>query len=383
MCGLFNVPLLDMSESNMNTSINAQSPRINFLDFARGIAIIMMLQGHFVSTTFYGFAADEHYTPSGFFSFWLQIRGYTAPLFFTVSGMVFTYSLLKHHHLPLRNNMRIRKGVVRGLLLLFLGYFLQLNVANFHVYLNGGMNDRMFTFHVLNSIGVGILVLILVYAVFIKSMRLNGLFVYPILTFLSFLASTYISGIDGYVPQGSYEIFQNMLKGPNSIFPLFPWLGYMFYGAFIGSVFVNFRRLKQRSWYPVLIAFTHFIALSLMHYAFLGTLSLLDLPDEGYREIYAIKQLSFLAILLSLLMYTEKFLRSTNSIVLMGRNTLTIYVLHIIVLYGALIGVGIKTYWEHELDAYAPVLYTIAFVLLFWGITMAQVKSKKKWLKLR
>jgi fucose 4-O-acetylase-like acetyltransferase len=120
-----------------------------------------------------------------------------------------------------------------------------------------------------------------------------------------------------------------------------------------------------------------------MHYAYLGTLSLLDLPDEGYREIYAIKQLSFLAILLSLLMYAEKFLRSTNSIVLMGRNTLTIYVLHIIVLYGALIGVGIKTYWEHELDAYATVLYTIAFVLLFWGITMAQVKSKKKWLKLR
>ena len=58
-----------------------------------------MLQGHFISMTF------KDYRPmksdlstlgtSGnlIFDWWCELRGYTAPLFFTITGLVFVYLL--------------------------------------------------------------------------------------------------------------------------------------------------------------------------------------------------------------------------------------------------------------------------------------------------
>ena len=74
--------------------------RLQFIDMARSIAIILMLEGHFVDTTLgrqfrrptdIQRFADWNYIV---FDIWEYIRGFTSPMFLTITGVVFVYLLL-------------------------------------------------------------------------------------------------------------------------------------------------------------------------------------------------------------------------------------------------------------------------------------------------
>ena len=69
-----------------------ESQRLYFLDALRAFAILMMLQGHFVSGILDPLFKD---TTNSFYNFWLYRRGFTAPVFFTVTGWVVLFLLLK------------------------------------------------------------------------------------------------------------------------------------------------------------------------------------------------------------------------------------------------------------------------------------------------
>ena len=71
-------------------------PRLYFIDALRAFAILMMLQGHFIS----GLLDPVFKDPSNpIYSFWLYCRGFTAPVFFTITGWVFTFLLLGNKEL--------------------------------------------------------------------------------------------------------------------------------------------------------------------------------------------------------------------------------------------------------------------------------------------
>jgi len=66
--------------------------RLYFIDTIRAFAILMMLQGHFIDTLL----AIEYRDPDNIdYSTWLYFRGIIAPVFFTISGLIFTYLLIK------------------------------------------------------------------------------------------------------------------------------------------------------------------------------------------------------------------------------------------------------------------------------------------------
>ena len=66
--------------------------RLYFIDAVRAFAILMMLQGHFIDTLLDVSYRDDHNTA---FSIWKYFRGITAPTFFTISGLIFSYLLIK------------------------------------------------------------------------------------------------------------------------------------------------------------------------------------------------------------------------------------------------------------------------------------------------
>ena len=85
--------------------------RLYFIDIVRAIAILMMLQGHFVDTLLDPQFRNDDYTA---FRIWSYFRGITAPTFFTISGLIFTYLMLKakqkgelNFRIKKRNNQRI------------------------------------------------------------------------------------------------------------------------------------------------------------------------------------------------------------------------------------------------------------------------------------
>ena len=66
--------------------------RLYFIDAVRAFAILMMLQGHFIDTLLDPIYKDDSYVA---YNIWSYFRGITAPTFFTISGLVFSYLLIK------------------------------------------------------------------------------------------------------------------------------------------------------------------------------------------------------------------------------------------------------------------------------------------------
>ena len=98
-----------------------QLKRLYFIDAIRAFAILMMLQGHFIDTLL---AVEYRDANNLAFNTWKYFRGITAPVFFTISGLIFTYLLIKAKEKGTLNR-RMRKGVIRGLMLIGIGYALQ------------------------------------------------------------------------------------------------------------------------------------------------------------------------------------------------------------------------------------------------------------------
>ncbi|TNE96008.1 MAG: DUF1624 domain-containing protein, partial [Bacteroidetes bacterium] len=97
-------------------------PRLKFIDMARSIAILLMLEGHFVDDSLAMVYRDPD---SVVYSTWLYIRGFTASTFLTVTGLIFVYLLLKNRETGYFQNVRIRKGFKRFVELLFWGAVVQ------------------------------------------------------------------------------------------------------------------------------------------------------------------------------------------------------------------------------------------------------------------
>ena len=67
----------------------------------------MMLQGHFIDTLL---AIEYRDINNLAFNTWTYFRGITAPVFFTISGLIFTYLLIKAKEKGTLNH-RMKKGV--------------------------------------------------------------------------------------------------------------------------------------------------------------------------------------------------------------------------------------------------------------------------------
>ncbi|MCB0738283.1 MAG: DUF1624 domain-containing protein, partial [Bacteroidetes bacterium] len=117
------------------------------------MAIIMMLQGHFVHMLLDTSLVNEH---SLFFRTWKFCRGITAPTFFTITGYVFFFLLLEKSKKG-EARFRIKKGIKRGLELILWGYLLRVNIPNLF---NGYISPGQWQWDVLHVIGLSILFII-------------------------------------------------------------------------------------------------------------------------------------------------------------------------------------------------------------------------------
>ena len=98
--------------------IPARPARLKFIDLARALAILLMLEGHFVGLAL---ADMDSYRGNPLFEVWGRIRGFTAPLFFTVAGMIFCFLLSGETEGKFFKRVRVRKGLRRAAELFFWG----------------------------------------------------------------------------------------------------------------------------------------------------------------------------------------------------------------------------------------------------------------------
>lgn len=359
--------------------------RLHFIDWARSIAIILMLQGHFITATFQNYSAlkfkviTQGTSGNFIFDFWVQLRGLTAPLFFTITGLIFVFLLVKKQYDNPFKNPRVKKGLRRAIQVIIIGYMLQLNIKNIPYYLSGKINDRFFAFHVLQSIGFGILVIILIYILSSYIKKIPLVIYLFVLAIIIFGLKSYLKGMgSAYFPSNAPAIIQNIFHGEHSIFPISPWVGYILSGGVLGAIFGKYEsQIHSKSfWYKFLIiAVCCLLTLRILFHVFGIYFFTEEFSTSGYSFITLIKIVTLLTILI---LIDTKFKFTEGLFSAMGQDTLIIYVLHTMVLYGAFIGIGLNTYFSKSLSGMEAIFGAVLFVVLFAFIIKLKPGIDKK-----
>jgi len=329
--------------------------RLQFIDAIRAYAILMMLQGHFVDTMLaYRFRDLE----DALYSTWFFMRGMTAPIFFTVTGLVFTFLLLRDGR-PIKENERIRKGIRRGFFLIFLGYLLK---VNFPAFLIGWFYKSYPALDVLHNIGFALLALIGLYCLHLISKISLPLLYFGGGIFIFLINPTWLAYEWDFLP----IVLRNYFDADNgSIFLPVPWLGFTLLGAGLGWHLFH-KTYLYRTWYWPAILLTTGLTI---HFFSTKGLYLLN-QWTGWENFLKLAydnvlfwRFGHVLIIISIFIFLEKIITFPPLMLKIGSETLTIYATHYVVLYGTWLGIGIKTFGQFTWQPIPVIIGAIIFVL--------------------
>ncbi|MFT5858123.1 MAG: putative membrane protein [Flavobacteriaceae bacterium] len=358
-----------MSEESV--VINKPKVRLKFIDMARSIAILLMLEGHFVDDSLLLEARDPS---NAIYATWVFIRGFTAPMFLTVTGLIFVYLLLKNGDQGYFSNLRVRKGFKRVIELFFWGYLLQ-----------------YYAFHVLECIAVGIFTILLIYGIY-KLVRFIPLWIYFLVagfsTFGFYLFFRELPEGEPW-PAGIWHFAQNAFHGPrnHAIFPIVPSMGFTMFGAMIGALVYRYHKKVTKFYFPfafiVIGASLFFFPREILGWS--DSLATTLFPSFNYQFVrldWLYEKVGMIFMILGLLISIDKVIghkiKETNLFLKVGQNTLTIYIVHMMVLYGSVIGIGVNDFCHKSLGPWqvfiGAVLFILSFVLLIKYLDWIKLK---------
>lgn len=347
--------------------------RLIFIDIIRAFAICMMLEGHFID----GLLAPEYRDENNlFYATWHYIRGMTAPVFFTVSGFIFTYLLIKEQN-PAKmgwNHVRVQKGVRRGINLIIIAYLLRANIFNLFTPGYTDMNFRRVD--VLHCIGLSLLFLIAFYLLtYRRKNRLRMSIMLLGTTFVAFFFEPIYSHLTyEYLPMALANYFT---KENDSVFTIFPWFGYASLGGFMGFLFYKNREnphlyRNMVIWYillgVILITFPYWMG------KIADTLQIHSLQLIAHGD-YLIKRIGNVLLFFALFMILRHVITSPT-LQKIGQNTLSIYVIHYIILYGSFTGMGLYHYFHDQLTPWQAIIGAILFVVVTILITFLYMRKE-------
>lgn len=347
--------------------------RLIFIDIIRAFAICMMLEGHFID----GLLAPEYRDENNlFYATWHYIRGMTAPVFFTVSGFIFTYLLIKEQN-PAKmgwNHVRVQKGVRRGINLIIIAYLLRANILNLFTPDYTDMNVRRVD--VLHCIGLSLLFLIAFYLLtYRRKNRLRMSIMLLGTTFVAFFFEPIYSHLTyEYLPMALANYFT---KENGSVFTIFPWFGYASLGGFMGFLFYKNREnphlyRNMIIWYillgVILITFPYWMG------KIADTLQIHSLQLIAHGD-YLIKRIGNVLLFFALFMILRHVITSPT-LQKIGQNTLSIYVIHYIILYGSFTGMGLYRYFHDQLTPWQAIIGAILFVIVTILITFLYMRKE-------
>jgi hypothetical protein len=372
--------------------------RLQFIDMARSIAIIMMLEGHFTGAALGNAYRNDAFLP---YKIWHNLHGLTSPLFFTVTGLVFVYLLCKEQNTSYFESDRVQKGYKRVRMLLFWGYFIQLdfytifrdlyygfkNVSNGYGW-NFTFHFEWFqAFHVLQSIGIGILFLLVIYGVhfLIGKGQIHWYFLIAgLLVFVAYSQLKNYIQIDEmrleseqiksphYWPPGFPPFIQNMFYGKFSDFSILRYSGYVILGGMVGSIIRKYEEKCKEFWFAAL-----FIIVGILLNIFVQKLlnnvdqftEFIGLTDNGVFSLTAVSFMRFGQVisLLGILMIVDSNFKIKAGLFLkLGQNTLPIYIVHVIILYGGIFGFGlVPNLFDRNLNPIGAICISITAILAF------------------
>ncbi len=348
---------------------NLSTNRLYFIDAVRAFAILMMLQGHFIDTLLETSYRSDSYMA---FKIWEYFRGITAPTFFTISGLIFSYLLIRAKQSGTVKK-RMYKGLTRGVMLISVGYILR---APIFQWLTGEFSSYFLIIDVLQCIGLSLILVVCIYKItFHKTLFFS--IVMLLLGITIFLTEPIYRHLE--LPEIP-KVFSNYVSKSNgSVFTIIPWFGYVALGAFIATLFY---RYVERPKFKIAIVSGFFIvgmalifgsSELLMHLYFVFDISIFK--EVAYYN-YLFTRLGNVFILFGLVYLAERYIKQPL-ILKIGQKTLSIYVIHFIIIYGSFTGFGLHQIIGRTLEPWQAIFGAIAFLSVVCFISFYYAKTNE------
>jgi uncharacterized membrane protein len=209
---------------------DGESARLVVVDVARVVAILFMVQGHALDVLL-----APAYRQGLLYDGWLFLRGLTAPMFFMLAGVSFTLASLRSWSDYRQPSSKFFRRITRFAFFVLLGYAMHLpagTVQNFH-HVDAAGWQAWFQVDVLQCIGLTLIALQLLVLLAGTPRRL-ALWAAGLGCAIILVAPlVWIVDWGRFLPASVAAYFDSR---SGSLFPLFPWAGYVFFGAACGYV---------------------------------------------------------------------------------------------------------------------------------------------------
>jgi len=267
------------------------------------------------------------------------IHGITAPLFLFIAGFVFLIATKRRWADYIRVGSPFGHRVWRYFSLVMIGYWLHL--PYFSLYKT--ITDRqallsLYRVDILHCIGVSLFI-IQILVIILKREKVVSL-----LAFIFGLGFLFLAPILWRIKiSGPPFLIAYLTPQYSSLFPLFPWAGYLFLGEATSALFLHFQRLGREG---IFIRTALIIGIGLtIGGVFYNKWTHIELIPNP------VSLLTNLGMVLSVLggfwfLENSKFLKK---IAFLGQESLMMYVGHLVVLFGSVLNKGI-VYYYHSLS---------------------------------
>lgn len=315
--------------------------RLVLLDILRAIGVMLMIQGHTLDAVL----SPLYKNGSAFmFQLWTFFRGLTAPFFFFSAGLAFVVATVKYTNgnLSVSKKTRFRR-VKRIITLLLLGYGLHFPLELLYDPSSVPAENLKIFFFVdaLHVISLSLLV-ILVISIFAKNTE--TLFrSYVVVAVLSLAIAPIIEPI-------KWENFLNpffysyLTFRSGSFFTFFPFSAYLFAGASFGAASIVMPVETRARALTTNFMKASFVSLALFLLFFPVQLKFVSPYVDYWRALPAVNLLRFsiVGFVAGCVGYLSLRVRRFPKILpAIGKSSLTVYVVHLMIVYGSPINLGL------------------------------------------
>ena len=346
--------------------------RIDFIDLVRGWAVVVMIETHVFNATL---AADL--VSGSAFQYIKFINGLVAPSFLFASGLAYAVATRRKAQEYLSFGKPLYKQLSRILSIALIGYLLHIPIFSARRLFTEATDEQwqsFFQVDVLQCIAISLLFLqILLLVLRTESRQYSAAL---LLSILVLIVTPVVWEINFWerIPW----IFAGYMNGIKySLFPLFPWLSFLFAGAVTGYYYTEARERARSGAEPLAEeSALHAIFWSGCSMFLMGFIVDSLVPGMQGRADYWIVNPTFFLLRLGIVMilcaavgsWTRLFPSTGTPVILMfGRESLLVYVAHLVLLYGNFGPLNLTRQVNHGFGYFEASLLAVFFIVLMFG----------------
>ncbi len=353
-----------------------QKSRFLFLDLLRGWALIVMIETHIVNAFL-----STSFRQESWFGVLNYINGLVAPGFLFVSGAVFYISTYGKTDELRTFGETFRKRLYRILLIFIAGYSLHLpflSLKRMTRDVDPGSLTNFFSVDVLQCIAAGLLIILILKLI----IRNEKIFIYLITAFFFVIVFTsfIVWGQHLDIP---YYLAAYFNREGGSLFPLFPWLAFIFAGVIFSYFYLRGREGGTEK-EVIKFSFYSGILFIVMGFVLLSE----QVVPESFRAIrphpvFTLQRIGYILFLAAFFWYYHAKKGEKKSFVTeTAKESLLIYWLHLQIIYRKFFnGESLASIIGNTLNPFQCIIIFLALTLLMILAAIFWSRMKQKYPK--